>query len=206
LVVGILIGVALPSGDDETTAAPASPSAPALPEPSETLAPAATGGVPSTGATGAEPTGPVGDVGSSVDNPVPIGSSKAVATWEVEVVGLSPNADAAIHAANQFNEKPPQGSQYVMVTLKNTFVGNGSGDPYSDQTWSLIGGDGTLYEDADFVVLPKDLSNVGKVPAGASGIGNVAFIVPSGQVHNVTLYLEAYTESFDTEGAFFALS
>lgn len=64
---------------------------------------------------------------------------------------------------------------------------------------------GTLYE-AETVVLPKDLSEVGNVPNGASGVGNVAFMAKSSAVDSLVLYLEGYVaESLDTVGLFFAL-
>jgi hypothetical protein len=50
------------------------------------------------------------------------------------------------------------------------------------------------------------LVNVGNVPSGVSGIGNVLFEVPKRVVDLLVLYLEGETASFDTEGAFLALT
>jgi hypothetical protein len=65
--------------------------------------------------------------------------------------------------------------------------------------------DGTLYEEAA-QVWPDDLNNVGKVPSGVSGVGNVGFMVKSSDVPGLTLYIEADAPDFETEGAFLALS
>ena len=140
----------------------------------------------------------------SKENPVPAGDSMRLGDWTIEVVGFTADASDAIHRENQFNDKPKEGEQYVLVTLKETYEGNGSSDPYFDQTWALVSEDGTLYEEAG-QVLPKELSSVGNVPGGVSGVGNVAFLVPSEVAKSSVLYVEATTKSFDTEGGFFQL-
>ena len=104
-----------------------------------------------------------------------------------------------------FNSKPKAGNQYVMVTLRTTFNGNGSDDPWVGLTWAVVSDDGTLYEAHDDEVLPKDLYNVGNVPSGVSGVGNVAFEVKKEDVDSIVLYIEGDTASFDTEGAYLAL-
>lgn len=54
--------------------------------------------------------------------------------------------------------------------------------------------------------LARRLNNVGKVPSGVSGVGNVGFMLKSSDVPGLTLYIEADTSDFETEGAFLALS
>jgi hypothetical protein len=142
--------------------------------------------------------------GASLDDPIPVGSAAHVGEWKVQVVGYSPNATEAVHRENQFNEKPGTGEQYVLVTLRTTYEGQGSSNLGADQTWSVVSTDGTLYEEAG-QVWPDDLSNANKVPSGASAVGNVGFLVKSSDVRGLTLYIEAYTPDFDTEGAFLAL-
>ena len=147
---------------------------------------------------------PTGELGASRDNPIPTGQTGDAADWTIEVIGYTANANAAVARENQFNEKPPAGSQYVMVTLRTTFNGSGSSDPFFDLTWSVIGGDGTTYQD-NSALLPKDLANVDNVPNGASAEGNISFVVEKSAVDTIVLYIEGTTESFDTEGVFFAL-
>jgi hypothetical protein len=141
--------------------------------------------------------------GASLNEPIPVGSAAHIGDWKVQVVGYSPNATDAVHRENQFNEKPGSGEQYVLVTLRTTYEGPGSSDLGADQTWSVVS-DGTLYEEAG-QVWPDDLSNANKVPSGASAVGNVGFLVKSSDVRGLTLYVEAYTPDFETEGAFLAL-
>jgi hypothetical protein len=91
------------------------------------------------------------------------------------------------------------------VTLRTTYEGTGSSDPYFDQNWSVVSKDGTLYQEAG-QVWPHQLSDVGNVPTGVSGVGNVGFLVKSAEVHGLVLYIEADTQDFETEGAYLALS
>ena len=212
LFVGGVIGYLLAPGDDgaeRAAVASAEPSTESTnPSPTEesTLPPAE--GATDTGATG--PTSvdsieePDSELGSSIDNPVPIRDSGTIGEWTVEIAGLTRNADDAIQAENQFNEKPGPGNQFVMVTLNVTYNGKGSSDPYFDLTWAVVSEEGTLFEEAS-LVLPKDLIGVGNVPSGISGLGNVAFEVDRQAAASLVLYIEADTASFETEGAFFAL-
>ncbi len=193
LFVGIGIGAAAGSKDTGTTAAPSV----AGTSPSTTLPPA----------EGVEPTEPpaeTGGTGSALDDPVPVGAAAHVGQWTVKVVGYTPNATDAVHRENQFNDKPGAGEQYVLVTLRTTYEGDGSSDPYFDQTWAVVSTDGTLHEEAG-QVWPDQLSDAGNVPSGASAVGNVGFLVKSAEVRGLTLYVEADTADFEKEGAFLAL-
>jgi hypothetical protein len=198
LLVGIGIGAAATSETTEMRAD--TPVA----QPSPSTLPPAEGAEPEP-TPAPEPSPVTSEVGTSLDNPIPVGDAAQVGEWTVRVVGYTPNATEAVQRANQFNEKPGAGEQYVLVTLKTTFEGTGSADPWADQTWSVVSADGTLQEEAG-QVWPDDLSNVGKVPSGISGIGNVGFMVKSSDVPGLMLYIEADTADFETEGAFLALS
>ena len=194
LFVGIGIGAGVASAPSETAETRTEGS------PVTTLPPA----------EGAEPQptespATVSGVGASLDNPIPVGDAAHVGDWKVQVVGYTPNANDAVHRANQFNDKPKSGQQYVLVTLRTTYEGQGSSDPYFDQTWAVVSTGGTLYEAESFVVWPDDLSDSGKVPSGVSAVGNVGFMVKSPDVPGLTLYIEAETPDFETEGAFLAL-
>jgi hypothetical protein len=199
-IVAIVAVAQKDTSPTSTAAASISPQATASSVSSSSLPAAAGAEEPS-----ASPTTEASAVGSSIDNPVPVGSSAQLGTWQVEVVGYTKNADAAVEHENPFNDKPKPGTQYVLVTLKATYKGNGSSNPYSDLTWAGIGSDGTQYGSPS-EVLPNDISNVGNVPSGANANGNVVLLVDSNAIDGLVLYLEGYTASFDTEGGFFALS
>jgi hypothetical protein len=144
-----------------------------------------------------------GEIGSTRDNPVPVGSKGTVGDWAIEIVGLTEDADDAIHQANQFNDKPKSGNQYVMVTVRATFAGSGNSDPSFDLGFSAIPDSGNSAS-AIFAVLPKDLTSAGTIPNGASAVGNVAFEVEVGEASSVVLYV-VDSLSFEGNGLFFAL-
>ena len=139
-------------------------------------------------------------VGESLNNPVPVGQAGEVGKWSVEVIGFTENANRTVARENMFNEKPKDGSQYVLATLRTTYNGRSSADPFFDLEWAVISEDGTLFESPG-QVLPKDLSNVGNVPSGVSGEGNVDFLVKSSAAGSLVLYLE----NWGGNGGFFAL-
>ena len=200
-VLGVGVGVVASSSDDSEPAAAAS-AGPTLESETgaEATLPPAEGAEPEP-----SPSAETSGVGASLDNPVPVGEGASVGEWTVKVVGYTPNATEAVHRENSFNEKAGPGEQYVLVTLRTTYEGTGSADPWSDQAWSVVSTDGTLTEEAG-EVWPNDLAQVGRVPSGVSGVGNVGFLVRSSDVPGLTLYIEADTPDFETEGAFFALS
>ncbi len=122
------------------------------------------------------------------------------------MVGITGNADATVHAANMFNDKPKPGTHYVMVTLHVVRTSNPSSDPYFDITFSYIARDGTSYSQTD-VVLPQDLIDAGNIPKGSNVNGNIAFLVKQSDIGRGVLYVEiSNSENFDTATGFFALS
>jgi hypothetical protein len=202
LLFGLVVGYA--TGESANQEGPVTEAeAPVAPETESSPLPPAEGASETTaGSPAAESTG----AGASLDSPIPVGSEGAVGQWEVQVTGFTPNASEAVRRENSFNTKPGPGEQYVLVTLKTTYTGNGSADPWAEQTWAAITPAGDLFEEAG-QVWPKDLNNVGNVPSGVSGTGNVGFLVPSDAARDLTLYIEAPKPgSFNPEGVFFALS
>lgn len=158
-------------------------------------------GKPSAGSGGSTTasTGP----GSTRSDPILLGQSAQVGNWRVKVSGFSPDADSTVARANMFNANPRAGNQYVMVTVRTTFVGNGSSDPYFDLTFSVIPRSGNSAATVS-EVLPQDFSTVGRVPNGASGVGNVAFQVKSQEAGSVVLYIVP-SSSYRGNGTFFAV-
>lgn len=87
--------------------------------------------------------------------PAPDGSTR-VDEWSVKVVGIDPNASAAIRDANMFNEDPDY--QYVVVTLQGT---NGAATVKNLQSFTakLQGSDKIVYRDESLLmVMPQELA------------------------------------------------
>ena len=178
LVLGLVIGVAAGDSSDPTTAVTAAPSEATSPSP------VGSGPSPSPESPAESPTEatePSGELGSR-ENPIPLGDAGSVGdNWEITVTSVNEDADEAIHKANLFNEKPAEGRQYVMVTVRAKYLGGGKGDVYFDLTYGASGDSGTVYEAAQ-LVLPEDLSNANALFGGDAAEGNVAFEVEKSQI------------------------
>ena len=193
VIASALVGTACTKTVVTSAVAPTTSSSPLPPAEGASLPPA-------QGASVASPSGP----GATRDDPVPAGQSAAVGNWTIKVVGVSTNADAAIHQENMFNSKPKAGEQFAMVTVRATYTGNGSSDPFGDLTFSVIPDNGNSAHEAN-EVLPNDLSNSGNIPNSASAVGNVAFEVAKSDAGSLVLYIAGYDSNYNNIGAFFAL-
>ena len=123
----------------------------------------------------------------------------------MKVVGYTPNATEAVHRENSFNEKAGPGEQYVLVALRTTYEGTGecrsmerSGVVRCVDGWNAHGGGWRSLAQRSRPGRPGPLRGQRR--------GNVGFLVRSSDVPGLTLYIEADTPDFETEGAFFALS
>lgn len=120
----------------------------------------------------------------------------------------TPDATAAVLAANEFNTPPPAGSQDVMVAVTATY--NGSGSSHLDSGFILraVGTANVAYTTFDSPtcgVLPDpDLYlDDPEVFAGGTVSGNAAcWVVPSSDVSSLVMF----TELLDSDQqVFFAL-
>lgn len=198
-VVAVL-GVAAISSAIDGSKSPSQPKIAALPSAVVAL-PSADGTLPST----APPVDQAAALGTTRSNPFPVGTAGSGEGWTLKVVGFTPNANATVASANMFNDKPKPGEQYVLVTLRATYTGKGSSDPFMGITASLIPSDGNSSSTVS-AVLPNDLMDVGNIPNGASGVGNIAFEIKASEVGSAVLYVEMTNDNtFNTASGFFAL-
>ncbi|NLG65987.1 MAG: DUF4352 domain-containing protein [Actinobacteria bacterium] len=188
----ILFVVAGCGGETTTTAEPVTTAATA----------AATVTTATAAPTTATTTKPALD--GSRENPIPVGTSAKVGDWEVTVTDVSFDAWAALQEANQFNDPPADGSQYVMVTLEATYNGDESGTFWVDASMAFLGAGGNTFDSAS-VVEPNPIFDAGEAFAGATVSGDQVYEVPSDQISGGRLIIEP-TFSFDKEDrVFFAI-
>jgi hypothetical protein len=124
------------------------------------------------------------------ENPAPIGTKVELGTfgdtaWEVTPGAPTLDANSLIAAENQFNSAPAVGSQYVILPLDVTYVGEDSATPWVDIRVSFVGSDGITYDES-FVVAPAQLTDVGAMFNGANAQGNLVFEVPSDVIEGGT--------------------
>jgi len=139
--------------------------------------------------------------GTSRSNPYPLGTDGRVLVegkpWLLRVNSVTPDATAAVLAANQFNDPPLPGRQFFMMSLTYTYQGSGSTDAaLLDFDLRAVGASNVSYTtfgtQSRCGVLPDPdliLSTIGvSVFTGGSVTGNDCFSVLSGDVSSLVLY------------------
>lgn len=88
------------------------------------------------------------------------------------------DANALIYEENQFNDVAPAGQHYVLLSVSAQNLA----DPDPIAMWldvdvKFVAPDGRSFDSAS-AVIPGDLSDVGDLYPGGTGVGNVAFLLP----------------------------
>jgi hypothetical protein len=65
------------------------------------------------------------------ENPIALGTVQRVGGWNLRVLSFTENANDLVAAANQFNEPPPPGEQFVLTMIEATYDGE-------DESQSLL--------------------------------------------------------------------
>lgn len=176
------------AGADRSTSAPRSTDRPAATaEPTATTEPTST----------VEPTvTPKPAAGISRSNPLPLGTEVRLKTWAITISNVTRGNDArqAIAKANQFNEPPRKGYEYILATMR---VQNISDKPEAQHV-SLgssvrVSGDRNVLYSSASVVVPTPLE--GELFPGGAVEGQQAFEIPADE-HNLMFQLD---ESFSLD-------
>lgn len=155
-----------------------------------------------TGSGGAETQEAEAPKQGTRENPLPVGSTAKIGSWEVTLNSVNLDATAAIKKANEFNEAPPAGSKYVMANITAKYIGEESGTFWADMSYKFYGSGGNTFDTAS-VVVDKSIADAGETFPDASVTGNLAFQVPADQLEGGAIILE---ESFTSESrTFFAV-
>lgn len=143
---------------------------------------------------------PVGSQG----NPLPAGTMWRAGDWEVTLVSFTPDANAQIAAANQFNDPPAAGSVYSMVRIRATYRGDGEGHPVFGIDLGYVGSDRRVYSDNSCqAVVPDGLSDQPEVQNGGTVEGNECFELPTGVVGTGLVFIEDGTAFGEDTRAWF---
>lgn len=122
---------------------------------------------------------PVAEPGSSRDAPAPIGSVVSGPEWDITINSVTLGATDQVLAANQFNEAPEAGYEYILVNVTATYTGDDKGMPAFTQV-GYVTPDGVTIDGLDtIVVAPDELDTLTELYTGASVTGNIALAVPS---------------------------
>lgn len=111
-------------------------------------------------------------------NPAALGDTLSTDDWDIVVTSFTRNATAEVMAENPFNDAPPAGSQYALVTLTVTYTGNESGlADFISAAWVTESGNVITSYD-NLAVAPDSLG--GELYTGATASGNIVIAVPDG--------------------------
>lgn len=141
---------------------------------------------PSAGAAGANVTEeaageePAAETGTRA-NPHPIGSVIESDDWRVVVNSVTLAATDAVVAANQFNEPPTKGSQYILVNYSTTYIGDDpDGQMPAFVSIEYVTAGGTTVNSFDKPVTgPKPIDTTSTLYKNATATGNTTFEVPA---------------------------
>ncbi|MCQ1957845.1 hypothetical protein NNX39_15220 [Arthrobacter sp. zg-Y826] len=114
-------------------------------------------------------------------NPYSVGSVIENDEWRIVVNSVTLAATDAVLAANQFNEPPAEGSEYILVNYSATYLGDdANGQMPGLVSLEYVTADGTTvnsYDNYASVAEPFDSSST--LYTNGTATGNVAFQVPT---------------------------
>lgn len=114
------------------------------------------------------------------ENPHPIGSVIESDDWRVVVNSVTLAATDAVVAANQFNEPPAEGSEYVLVNYSTTYIGDDPDGQMPFVSIDYVTAAGTTVNGLDnFVVAPEPIDSMSTLYKDGTATGNKAIEVPT---------------------------
>ena len=136
--------------------------------------------------------------GASLDSPVRVGEVVQVGEWRIRVAEVTPQANDAVAAENQFNDPPAEGRQYFMARIEGTYTGSESSNFWLDMNLKAVGPSNVAYEgmDASCGVIPDAIDDTGETFPGGSVSGNVCWSVSSDDAAGLVMIVE---ETFTME-------
>ncbi|MBD1538262.1 DUF4352 domain-containing protein [Arthrobacter sp. S13_S34] len=140
----------------------------------------------------AAPTGEAGSDGGAAENktetepgtrenPSPIGSVIESDDWRVVVNSVTLAASDTVMAANQFNDPPAEGSEYILVNYSVTYLGDDpNGQMPAFVSVEYVTADGRTINSFDkSVIEPDQINTTSTLYKDGTATGNTAFEVPS---------------------------
>ena len=115
------------------------------------------------------------------ENPYSVGSIIENDEWRIVVNSVSLAATDTILAANEFNEPPAEGSEYILVNYSTTYLGNdANGQMPAFVGMEYVTADGRTVNSYDnYASPPEPFDSTSPLYTGATSTGNVVFEVPT---------------------------
>lgn len=145
----------------------------------------------------------------SRDNPIPMGTAVDVGSgWTLKVNSASVEGTEEILAANEFNDLPPDGKQYVLVNVTAGYTGPDDSSVLSVELKVL--GESTNkptanYETTNAVVPPEPQFLGNELFKDGEETGNVVFEIDSTDAETLVLIGQSFGSGRNSDRKFFAL-
>jgi hypothetical protein len=135
---------------------------------------------------------------------VPLGVPAQVGDYQVTVDAVQVDGNAAVAAANEFNEAPA--GQYVITQLTVTYTGSDEGMPGWDLSAVFHGTDARQYSDAEcMAVLEDDAMDAPTLNPGGTDTFEFCMDVPPSAIPGGQLSVEPTMSFDDDERVFYAV-
>lgn len=119
--------------------------------------------------------------GGTRENPYSVGSIIENDEWRIVVNSVSLAATDTVLAANEFNEPPAEGSEYILVNYSTTYLGNdANGQMPAFVGMEYVTVDGTTVNSYDnYASPPEPFDSTSPLYTDGTSTGNVVFEVPT---------------------------
>lgn len=119
--------------------------------------------------------------GGTRENPYSVGSIIENDEWRIVVNSVSLAATDTVLAANEFNEPPAEGSEYILVNYSTTYLGNdANGQMPAFVGMEYVTADGTTVNSYDnYASPPEPFDSTSPLYTDGTSTGNVVFEVPT---------------------------
>ena len=166
---------------EDTADDTADTTAPTTTAPTTTAAPTTT--VPQDQVASAPP-----GVGGDRSDPVRVGRiADAGEGWRLQVLDVIDDATSLVLAENQFNDPPPPGTRFTIVTVALGYFGRQ--DPIAGYDLTISGVASASRElDTDCGVIPADLPFFDDLFAGGVVVGNLCFVTEPADAGQLQIY------------------
>ncbi|MCU1368980.1 MAG: hypothetical protein JWO77_174 [Ilumatobacteraceae bacterium] len=143
--------------------------------------------------------------GATKTDPLSIGADEQVGDYAVKVTSVDQDAVAEVKGYNEFNEDPSN-DRYVLVSLDATYTGDTEGDPSSDLTVTLSGGDSKQYDSYSCSADLGERGYPGTIESGGTASYLTCFDVPEVALKGGAVFVEDSMSFDETDRTYWALS
>jgi|SRR5699024_4474150 len=114
------------------------------------------------------------------ENPYAIGTKISSDEWDMTITDVTLDATDEVLAADEFNEKPESGNQYMVIDVKLTYQGDEPGGSMPMSTVEYVSAGGNTFDGLDdLAIAPNALDEAETLYKGASTEGSIAIKIPS---------------------------